>query len=372
MTVLDDIVNLTGWGQRTSTVRFELLDRTNSYLGVLDIDRSSIPTIENNINRSPKRQMNGFKLPPSTTRDVNTLTERVRPVWIWQTGDTQNMGVFVFADASRHRQFFGSAQFVTPGDDVLSTTTMTDQLVDLDYATGGVTMYRPGTRIADALREQLEVAGVVDFFVEESNAKITGSAWMVWHPNVTRLKIINDLCQAGGYYSLYYDNEGVARCELVPDLEAANPDFEYASGGMIKRDSIVESDDLLDAPNRYLVINSSLTDGAVWGYWDIPASAPNSFENTGRRRVKQIDMQGPETMEDAAAAAKAYGQADFSTYRWVNFNTAPNPRHDTYDIIGWRAEKYREQTWRLPLVEGADMSHELRRVWSTDASGIAA
>lgn len=370
MTLLDDITYLTGWGQRTSTVRFDLLDRNNSYLGVLDIDKSSIPSVENNINRSPKRQLNGLKLPPSTTRDVNTLTERVRPVWIWQTGDTQNMGIFLFADASRHRSFYGSAQFVTAGNDVLSTTTMVDQLMPLDFATGGVTMYRPGTRIADALREQLEVSGVTDAFVEESNARITGSAWMVWHPNITRLKIINDLCQAGGYYTLFFDNDGLARCELVPDLEAANPDFRYSSNGMVKEDSVVESDDLLDAPNRYLLINSSLTDGAVWGYWDVPPSAPHSYENTGFRKVKQIDSQGPETMEDATAAAKAYGQADFSTYRWVNFNTAPNPGHDTFDIIDWQAEKYREQSWRLPLIEGADMTHELRRVWATNAPGV--
>jgi hypothetical protein len=372
VTLVDDIVNLTGWAQRSSTVRFELLDRTNSYLGVLDIDKSSIPSIENSINRSPKRQMNGFKLPPSTTAEVNTLTERVKPVWIHQTGDEDPLGIFLFADASRHRARYGSAQFVGPGDALVSTTTLVDQLMPLNHATGGVTMYRPGTSIAAALTEQLEVSGVISFDVEESNAKITGSAWMVWHPNITRLQIINDLCQAGGYYTLFFDNAGVGRCVLVPDLDASNPDFEYSANGMVKRDTIVESDDLLDAPNRYLVINSSLTDGAVWGYWDVPPSAPHSFENTGIRKVKQIDMQGPETMEDATAAAKAYGQADFSTYRWVNFVTAPNPRHDTYNIVEWQADNYREQSWRLPLLEGSDMNHELRRVWATQAPGVAA
>lgn len=371
MTVLDDIRELNGWSQRSGTVRFDLLDKTNSFLDVLDIDKASIPTIENNINRSPKRQMNGLKLPPSTTAEVNTLAERVRPVWIYQTGDTQNLGIFLFADASRHRAFYGSSQFVTSGNAVSSTTVMVDQLMNLDFASGGVTMYRPGTRIADALTEQLEVGGVIDFEVEESNAKITGSAWMVWHPNITRLQIINDLCQAGGYYTLYFDNDGVGRCALVPDLEASNPDFRYSSNGMVKRDSIVESDDLLDAPNRYLVINSSLTDGAVWGYWDVPPSAPHSFENTGRRRVKQVDMQGPETMDDATAAAKAYGQADFSTYRWVNFLTAPNPSHDTNNIIEWQTDKYREQSWRLPLLDGSDQQHELRRIWTQDV-GLAA
>lgn len=372
MTLLDDVTNLAGWGQRQATVRFDLLDRTNSFLGVLDIDKGSVPTVENNINRSPKRQLNGLRLPPSTTAEVNTLTERVRPVWVMQTGDELPLGVFLFADASRHRAFYSSAQFVTPGNAVGSDATMVDQLMPLDYPTGGVTMYRPGTRFADALVEQLEVSGVIDFDVEESNGQITGSAWMVWHPDVTRLQIINDLCQAGGYYTLYFDNAGVGRCRLVPNLDAANPDFDYGQGGIVKIDTVVETDDLLDAPNRYLVINSSLTDGAVWGIWDVPPSAPHSFENTGIRKTKQVDMTGPETMEDAAAAAKAYGQADYSTYRWVNLDTAPNPLHDTNNIVSWRADKYREQNWRLPCVEGADMSHELRRVYGDMAPGVAA
>jgi hypothetical protein len=369
--ITDDLLAMDGWGQRSSTLRFELLDKTNSYLGVVDVDMSSTPTVDVSIGQSTKRKLSNLRLPPSTTADINTLTDRIRPVWVLQDGAEFPQGVYLFADASRHRMLSGSVQFSDVGEVRTTDGVMTDQTLGLDDASGGVTMYPPGTSLYSALVEQLEVAGVFDYEIDYSAAKIRGTEWMVWSPEKTRIQIINDLAAVGSWYSLYFDNIGKARIKLVPDLNTVDPDITYDFGpsSIVDRDSVVETDDLLDAPNRYLVTNSSLSDGPVWGFWDIPDSAPHSFQNRGRRKTKTIDMQGVESMAEAAAAAKAAGQADWSTYRWINFTSAPHPVHDVFMVIEFDGDKYREQSWNLPLREGAKMKHELRRVWSELAPG---
>jgi hypothetical protein len=370
--ITESLIGLDGWGQRSSTVRFELLDKTNTQIGTVDVDKSSTPTVDVSINRTSKKTLNNLRLPPSVTADINTLTERIRPVWVFQDASEFELGVYAFADASRHRALFGSVQFAEVGTGFTTDATLTDLTLVVDDASGGVTMYRPGTSVYAALVEQLEVSGITDYQIDYTAAKIRGTEWMVWSPEKTRVQIINDLAKVGGYYSLYFDNHGTAILKLVPDLNTIDPDITYdLLGGNVDQDSVVETDDLLDAPNRYLVMNSSLSDGAVWGYWDIPATAPHSFANRGIRKTKNIDLQGVESMAEAAAAAKAQGQADWSTYRWVNFTSAPNPTHEPFMVIGWDNDKYREQSYNLPLFEGSHMKHELRRVWSDNAPGTA-
>lgn len=365
---MTDLFDWSTFGQRSSSFRFDLLDQSNSYLGVVDIDQSSVPVIENNINRTIKRRMYGLKLPPATTDSINTLSDRIRPVMIMQDGTEYPLGVFLFADASRTLQYSGSAQFTTPN--ALNYTTdssMSDQLLTLDQNTNGVNFYPPGHSIYDALVQQLEAGGVLEYEIEESTAVIRGSNWVVWPTAERRLTVINDLLRMGGYYSLYFDNNGVAQAKLVPDLDATPATFVYGPNkNVLRQPPPVETDDLLDAPNRYVVINTAFTDNPVWGAWDIPSSAPNSYANRGFYVVKQLDIQGVESNSEARRAAKAEGQADYSTYRWVNFSTPIDPRHDTYDILEWRFDKFREQSWSFPCREGSDMDHEIRRIWAED------
>lgn len=363
---MTDLLTLTGIGQRFSTFQFELLDRQNSHLGFLDIDSASPPSISDNINRNPKRQLNGLRLPPSVTADINTLSERVKPWMVLSDGTRWPLGVFVFADASRELVTSSSPALSPVGDAYWTNGTMLDQLVNLDQATRGFTFFGPGTRINDAIEHQLEAGGVLEYELDPSDASI--GDWLVWKPTQTRLKIINDLLGMGGYYSLFYDNNGVAQGRQVPSMDSVDPLFTYAAGENVLDGSVVESDDLLDAPNVYLVVNSGFTEAAIWGEWKVPAAAPHSYENTGRWRVKTIDQQGVESNAAARAAAKAYGQADYSAYRWVDLSTSIDPRLDTFDVVAWKDEKYRQQQRGFPLVADGVMKLELRRVWATSVA----
>lgn len=362
-----DLYDLTpGIGQRFSTVEFDLLDQYNSYLGRLTVDTESTPRIENNINRAIKRTMSGLRLPPDVTADVDTLRMRVRPWWVLQDGSREPLGVFLFADATRAVSTYSTVDLATPGVGRITEGSMLDQGATLNQGSRGINFYGPGTLITDALAQQLDAGGVAEYVIEPSDATI--SDWVVWKPNTKRLTVINDLCRMGGYYSLFFDGLGVAQAIQVPALESAQPTFYYGLGRNVFADSVAESDDLLSAPNVYVVVNTAFTDAPVWGEWRVPAESPHSYANRGFFVVSEHDVQGVESRSAARKAAKAIGQADYATYRWLDIDTAPDPRHDTYDVIDWEGDRYREQAWSLPLVDGAKMHHELRRIWSETAA----
>lgn len=362
------LFTLDGYGQRASSFRFELLDKQNSFLGDLPVDMSSPPSITNNINRAVHRAMDGLLLPPSVTADINTLAERVKPWMRFQDGTEYPLGVFLFADASRRLVSSGSVQYSQVGDTYTTDATMLDLCATINQGSRGINFYGPGHSIYDAFVQQLDAAGVIEYEVEPTDAVI--SEWVVWKPNTNRLKVINDLAGMAGYYSLYFDNTGVGQLRKVPSMSAIEPTLMYDAGTNVIADSIIETDDQLDAPNTYIVINSGFTEGPIWGEWQVPPDAPHSVAVRGFHVVQEYDVQGVESNAQAALAAKARGQADYSTYRWVNFDTAIDPRHDTYDVVGWKGEKYREQQWGFQLLEGSPMAHELRRVWSDDQADL--
>lgn len=348
------------------TFRFELLDIAHNVIGHLSVRSDSTPTISNSINRTIKRQMSGLVLPQSDTAAINTLTDRVRPWAVFGDGSQRPCGVFLFGDATMSRQTYGSAQFATPGSGLSLSGSLLDQLCTIDQPTAVGTAYPPGTLISTALEEQMERSSALEWHIDPSTSRIRGTEWFTKPAGTSLLEVINGLAQLGGYYTLFFDNEGIGQLIQVPDLSSSEVDFAYGEDSTVYQDTITESDDLLQAPNRYIVLNNSLTDEPVSGRWDIPATSPNSIANRGFVVGKTIDMQGVESNADAEAAAKAFGQADYSTYSWATFDTVINPDHDTFSIVGWRGIKYREQAWSYPCIHDGHHQHELRRVYSEE------
>lgn len=358
---MTDLLTLDGWSQRAESFRFELLDQQNSFLGDLTVQTGG-SSITNNINRKVKRSLTGLTLPPAVTAEINTLTERLRPWMVLQDGSEWPLGVFLFADATRSVELYGSVDLASVGPGSTTSGSLLDQLVIFDQASRGVTFGAPGARVYDLLIQQVEANGVTEHDIEFTD--VTLSEWVVWKPEATRLTIINDLAAMAGFYSLYFDNTGRAVLRSVPSMTAVEPTLVYGPRRNVVAGTIKESDDLLDAPNVYLVVNTGMGGGPIWGEWKVPAEAPHSEANRGRAIVQTHNVQGVGSNAQARAMAKAIGQADFATYRWLNFATAIDPRHDTFDVVGWEGDKFREQSWTLPLTAGANMTHELRRVWA--------
>lgn len=351
-----------GRGQRSSTFMFELLDNGLNVIGEIDVVSPGV-SIQNNINRKIKRTLSNFVLSPAVDRDINPITDRVRVSMIMEDETTWPLGVFLFSDTS-----------VVPltGTRGYRAGSLTDQSVILDQPTTRTYSFNPGSNIGASIQSMLQ--GLIPAYqVEVASIFVPGTEAMVWPAGTSRLDIVNDLCSAAGYYSLYFDNAGVAIARSVPDLAGVEATLRYGSidpnEQRVYSGTITMRDDLLEAPNRYIVVSTGMNQQEVVGFWDIPSTAPNSKENRGYVVATVINKQGIDSNAAATTAAKAYGQSDYSTYSWATFDAAPDPRHDTFDVVAWEGVNYREQSWTLPCIEGGAHKHELRRIYNEDTFG---
>jgi len=348
---LVDYSTMKGTAQRSSTFLFEVMTMDLLPIGILDVNLDRPPVLNNNINRTIKRSISNLTFPMHQAVDVDMLMDHIRVSMIHSDG-VFPIGVFMFADPSVARSTGGDWVDATLVDQGL----MLDQAIEVGFAMA------PGSLITPAIEERLMSRMIHDFEVEASG-RTTGSDWISWPIGTTDLTIINDLCALLGFYSVYFDNAGKGIARSVPNLAVTDPDFIYGLGTSVITDSIIESNDLLSAPNRYIVVNNGMSDAPVSGFWDVPDSAPHSFANRGMHVARVIDSQSVSDNEQAAAMAQALGQSDTSTYEWASFNTAINPLHDTFNVVQWDGKKYHEQEWSFTLQDGADQRHGLRRVY---------
>lgn len=352
MTVLE----LDGTAHRVETYRFDLLDAANNLIGQdIPVEADQPATVTNDINRNIRRTLEGIRLSPSVLSDIDTLTERLMPV-ANVDGTDRECGVFLFGDHRRSRFSWGDE----------SQSTLVDQCAILDDPIEVSIGYAAGTSVTSALADIADQAGIVSVQIDMVATTIEAPVgWAVGQ--ATRLQILTELCALAGLYSPYFSNTGVLVCRSAPALASATADFTYglgdATSGRVYDGTIDVRDDLLSAPNRYLAVSTDATEGEVSGYFDVPDSAPYSSANRGRTITTVIRAQGLADQGAAQAAAEAAYAQDSSTYQWVGFDAAPDPRHDTHDFVAFDGDLFREQGWKLTLAPGGPHHHDLRRVY---------
>ncbi len=125
----------------------------------------------------------------------------------------------------------------------------------------------------------------------------------------------------------------------------------------------METDDLLTAPNRFIVISNVSSDSSapVTASFDVPASAPHSIQNRGFVVAQVEDLQVPDPTQ-AMAVAKNLALRQ-TIFEQVTLTTAPDPRHDSYNVVWWQGEPWLELSWSMALVEGGAMNHLLRKAY---------
>jgi len=352
-------------GIRTEGVRFDVLDQDLNLLGTLALDRTAVPTISNDVNRTIRRTINNMVVQPRPLHDQNTgryyaedldtLTMRLRPVWRLGTGETYNLGVFLFGDDSEVLYSWGEPR------DVIAV----DQMVLLDQDLAVSVGYSFGATPTDIMGIVADSLGI-----GTTRRSIESSAYILrepiaWAPGRdTYLRIFESLCALVGFLPPYFDNNGILTCRAAPDLSSAEPDFNYGYGTVVINGTAVRSSDILTAPNRYIAVSTSAADSPIVGTFDVPAAAPHSFENTGRRVTRTISLQGIDNATAAYAAAAAEYARDSGTYSWLQFDTPVDPRHDTFTIIAFDSVNYREQSWSIECKAGGRMHHDARGTYS--------
>lgn len=341
-----------GVGQRTETVRYEVLDQFGQVTGALQVDEP--PTVSMNPSSRLPRQLSGLHLPAGQTADVNPYSDRVRPLWVLSDGAEHPLGVFLWATRTVRRS--------TAGDH--TDGTFYDATFVLDQQARQSTSFAPGTNLADAIAAVAKTAGFTDeqFDIEPTNLPL-GSA-VGWLAGTKRLDIVNYLAALAGYVA-YVDNAGRFVARSIPDATVDAPDHLYDAGQgcRILVDTITEVDDLIAKPNIYVARSTSLSDAEIVGVYELPDASPISVANRGYEVVAIIDAPGLASTSQAEQLARTAALADAQAEQ-VDFAAAPDPRHDAFAVVEFLGERYLEAGWSLQLQPGGEHRHTLRRLHS--------
>jgi hypothetical protein len=345
VTTTDELLDL-DVASRRSTVRFDLLDASLVRIGEIHPDRDQVPTIDNDTTRSIKRTLQNVFVRYDEAEFIDELTMRVAPFWVLENSREFPLGVFLFADAQRQRTTKGA---------VLSAT-LVDMCQILDQSDGVIVAYPAGQNVAAAIVAELRAGGITRFQVDPTGVAIDMT--IAWAPTVTRLDRLTDLCNLAGFFPPYFDASGLCVCRGIGDPSLGDPTLTL--DGIAYRNSIVERTDQLDAPNRYVVIGSGATDTPIVGIYDIPSALPWSAQNRGFISAHTETISGVADTQTANVMAQAMAARDGAGFRHIELDSAPDPRHDSFDLVTWDGDIWLETGWRLPLVEGGEHHHTLR------------
>lgn len=345
---------------RTEWWRFDVLDQGLRTIGELQPEYGAA-AVDNNINRDIKRQLGGLRIDSDQLADFDVLRHRVAPVLVID-GVEYPQGVFLVADHTYAARSSSAASGLT-ADGELS---LVDQGLMLSHQLDRNVSYGPGTDVAQAIAQLAAEAGVRAIRVDETavGQVLAGPAnWAVGKD--TRLKAMNELAAMGGFHSPYFDNLGVMVLRRAADLSTGPVDIDFDHPPRIFAGTVVTTNDVLTAPNRYVALATNATEMPVWGSWDVPDEAPHSYRNRGFYITKVYEQQGL-SAANAHLVARTLGQQDASTFEWVDFQSVADPAHDTFQVVQYRGVRWREQSWALELRAGGAHRHQLRRVYTDD------
>lgn len=355
-----DLLGLVGVGQRIDGFAFDLLDSAEVLLGQLHPSRDSVPSVSNDATRTVRRQLSNMLLTPDEAADIDPLTVRVRPRMLLQNGSTYPLGVFLLGDRNTPVHSWGDDRSVTWSDKSMLLAE------PITHSVG----WGIGADVALAIVGlALEVLTLADLGPAPTSDVVFGAP-VAYPPGTSRLTIIEDFAKLLGWLPPFFDELGLLRFVEVPDMAAAIPDVPgYGPGTRIVADSILESDNLLQAPNQFIVVEASGR-STIRGVYNVSDAAPHSFVNTGRLIPHIEQVQGLSTTTQANRAARALAAtARKGIFKFVTFDGTADPRHGTWSVVPYRrtvADAYinhLELSTTIGCRSGAPMSHQLRRVF---------
>jgi len=333
-------------GVRTATFKFNLIDGSSGEnLGEVTPYVEGA-TLSHNSASTLKRRLT-LQLGVDDTADINPLTDRIEPFMLIG-GVSYPLGRFMFTDNLQQVSTGGNQANVSLVDEMF----MIDQALDRSFSTKA-----RETAESAVIRLLQDVAFPIFSSIAPSDFTCTEAAAV----GTRRGGILEDIARQGDYQSPWMDNSGKFRMIRTVDASVATPRFDYDTRHAIYQESVTRTTDILNAPNRFIVIStgSAAADNPVVGVYDTPASAPHSIQSRGFVIPLVSNVQVSSSTQ-AAATARAIGITATITEQ-ATFSTPPDPRHDSYDVCIFEGERWMEISWTMSLVEGGAMNHVLAR-----------
>lgn len=344
----DPILDLDPWvGQRSVSYRFERINSaTLGTLGALTPTRDA--TMSHNAASTISRTVS-MNLGVSDTENINPLTERV-DIYMTFPGVEYPLGRFVYTDESKQLWTSGS----------LGSMSLVDQMFVVDQPlTQGYNAY--GKSSMAAIQDVMSAYPSFRLSMEASSYQSAES----WGIGASRGSVLQSLALSGDYFSPWFGNDGNLHFIRSFDPATRIPDFDWDSNRVVMRAGITDTSDILTAPNRFIVIsnNAANSRSAVVGTAEVPISAPHSIANRGFAITQVSNLQLYDATQ-AQAVAENLAQRQ-TVFERVQMSTAPDPRHDSYNVIRWQGSLWLEIAWSLQLSAGGKMTHTLRKSYTS-------
>jgi hypothetical protein len=337
-------------GQRAISFRFDIVDAVTGYRRQVHPLRKLSATLAHDTQRTIKRTISGLLLDREDTLAFNSVSSRLELFMIIRESEFF-LGRYVPSDWAR---------FVSTGG-TTSSASFYDEMFIIDQQTS--TSFGANTvngELVSSLLQRFVSRFSVSFQVEPTPFISLGA----WSVGARGGSIIEQLALDGDYLSPWFDNDSVLRFKRPVDPRHELPSFDFDHQNFVLRAGIVESDNLINAPNRFIVVGNGASsfDGPVVGVADVPSSAPHSIQNRGFV-VPEVSNRQVFSSAQAGLIAANLAQAQ-TLVEQVTLTTLADPRHDSYDVVLWQGERWVEVAWSLPLSAGAPMSNTLRKVYS--------
>lgn len=356
-------------GQVGCTFRFDVTDATTGRRrGTLTPLRDPVPTLSHDSTSTISRKLSNVTLGMEDAEWFKPLSDRITLTMI--VGDDERtefpLGRYLVADDSSLFSSQGTVVPLTLYDDMF----IIDQELEQGFNANG--------QPADvAIRKLLEY---VPIGVIQMEAPQGDRVWQSWGAGTGRGAALTDLATAGGYFKPWFDHQNRLRFVSAFEPGDRTADLDLDGDGRVYRDSISFNSDLVTAPNRWIVRSNSAgmqlgEEGdettelpPVFAVYDVPSSAPFSITQRGFVIPRTVEAQ-VRTKSSAAVYARTLGQQR-TIYERCTLSTPPDPRHDCYNVIRFRAENWLEIGWSMPLISGGAMSHTLRRAYPSTGEDV--
>lgn len=344
----DPLLDLDPWvGQRQCTYRFDRINGvTGERLGQIYPLRGA--TLTHDTTRTIKRQLN-LALDVVDTAAINVISDRILLYMVFPNGAEYPLGTYMFTDESKEVFTSGKLGNVALNDEMF--------LVDQQITKGVLGTGSNSATVVQAVLNDLPIR----YIMEPSPLGAVGS----WTVGSGRGSILEALAVQGDYFSPWFGNDSLMHwIRSFNPADGRLPDLDFDGTSKVLRAGIVETSDLITAPNKFIVISNLSNDpsSGVVGEATVPTTAPHSVSNRGFEIPQVEDLQ---VVDSSQAAAVANNLANRQTvFERVSLSTAPDPRHDSYNVIKWQGSMWLELAWSMSLTAGGAMNHLLRKAYS--------
>jgi hypothetical protein len=325
---------------------FELINGvTGERLGQLYPNRDEPPSLSHDTSLAVKRSLT-LSLGVTDAARINPITDRVLPYMI-VGGTRYPLGRYMFTDDTRLISTGGTRGSLK----LLDEGNAIDQELSNTFTSRSTVM----VSVVDLVTQ----VTFISTDVEPSPFVAIGA----WSSGQTRGQPLDAYTTQGDYFPYWMANDGKFRMIRTKDPAVEIPDIDYDTVKAVRRDSIAKTSDVLQAPNRFIVIgnSSAASASALVGMYDVPPSAPHSIASRGFV-IPQTTNTQVATINQAQAMAKNLGIRQ-TIYERITFESLNDPRFDSYNIIHFLGDNWLDLSWTMTLAPGGLTQHTARKAY---------